>query len=220
MMYLSKHIPNYASIKNIIFDFGGVICNLDVSLSVEKFKEFGPLKPEYQGTKEEQDRQFEKIVAKYETGLLTTPEFRDVLRDYYQVPPTDSAIDEAWNILLLGIPEPRIRLLEDLRNQYHIFLLSNSNELHYRKFGQDFKDQHQGRELDSLFEKTYFSFLLKMRKPDPAIFFHVLMDKKLHPEETLFIDDTLTNITAARESGIAAYLLSEGEDIMQLFEKP
>jgi putative hydrolase of the HAD superfamily len=220
MMYLSKHIPNSASIKNIIFDFGGVICNLDVSLSVEKFKEFGPLKSEFSGTQEEQDRQFEKLVAKYETGLLTTPEFRNVLRGYYQVPPSDSDIDDAWNILLLGIPEPRIKLLEDIRNQYRIFLLSNSNEIHYRKFGQDFKDQHQGRELESLFEKTYFSFLIKLRKPDPAIFTHVLADKKLHPAETLFIDDTLVNITAAREAGMAAYHLREGEDITQLFEKP
>jgi putative hydrolase of the HAD superfamily len=220
MMNISKYIPGSASIKNIIFDFGGVICNLDVSLSVEKFKEFGHLKPEYQGTKEEQDRRFEKLVANYETGLLTTPEFRNVLRNYYQIPPTDTAIDDAWNILLLGIPEPRVRLLEDIRNHYRIFLLSNSNEIHYRKFGQDFKDQHQGRELDSLFEKTYFSFLLNLRKPDLAIFSHVLMDKNLHPSETLFIDDTLTNITAARESGMAAYLLSEREDITQLFEKP
>ena len=208
MLQLSSHIPHSTSIKNIIFDFGGVICNLDIRRSVEKFKAFGPPKVAFSGDQKEQDRQFELLVSSYETGFITSQQFRDAIRNHYLNPPSDTAIDEAWNALLLG----------SIRKNYRIFLLSNSNEIHFLKYQEDFQQQYGYRDFDALFEKTYFSYRLHLKKPDPVIFTWVLKENKLDPAETLFIDDTLIHIEAARELGIIGYPLGEGQDITLMFE--
>jgi putative hydrolase of the HAD superfamily len=218
MLHLTSHIPHHTSIKNIIFDFGGVICDLDIQRTIEKFKEFGLPKAEVPGGAKERDRQFEFLVSTYETGLITSPQFRDAIRNHYQVPPSDLAIDNAWNALLVGIPETRIRLLENIRNNYRIFLLSNSNEIHYLKYREDFQQQYGYRDFDALFENVYFSYRLHLRKPDPAIFTWVLKENELDPAGTLFIDDTLMHIEAAQKLGITGYHLREGEELTGLFE--
>ena len=220
MLHLSSHIPHHTSIKNIIFDFGGVICDLDIRRTVEKFKEFGLPKAEFSGTPAEQNQQFGLLVSNYETGLITSQQFRDKIRNHYQVPPSDAAINDAWNALLVGIPESRIRILENIRDAYRIILLSNSNEIHYMKYREDFQKQYGYRDFDALFERVYFSYRLHLKKPDPAIFKWVLHENNLDPAETFFIDDTLMHVEAARELGITGYHLREGEELTMLFEKP
>lgn len=217
MFQLISRIPNHASVKNIIFDFGNVICDLDISRTQEKFKEFGPARSSSHLSAEEQSHRFQKLVEDYETSAITSQEFRDAIRNHYLVPPTDEAIDDTWNALLVGIPERRVRLLENIRDRYRIFLLSNSNEIHYNHYVQDFRDKYGYRDFDSLFEKAYFSFRLHMKKPDPEIFTFILSDSLMNPEETLFIDDTLVHVEAARECQINGYHLKDGEDIVNLF---
>jgi putative hydrolase of the HAD superfamily len=220
MLLLSPKIPNHSSIKNIIFDFGGVICDLDIQRTVEKFKTFGKPRIEDTATQEGKDQRFEHLVSNYETGLITSSQFRDVIRNYYQVSPSDQAIDDAWNALLVGIPAPRIRLIENLRNDYRLFLLSNSNEIHYMKYCEDLRQQYGYPDFDALFEDTFFSYHLHLRKPDPTIFRWVLDKSNLDPSETAFIDDTFINVKAALDLGINAYCLQEAEDITGLFYKP
>jgi len=218
VLHLSSHIPHPTSIKNIIFDFGGVICDLDIQRTIEKFREFGSPKEEFSGDKEEQDRQFGLLVSTYETGNITSQQFRETIRNHYQVPPSDTAIDDAWNALLVGIPASRIRLLESIRNTYRIFLLSNSNEIHYLKYREDLQKRYGYLDFSAIFEKVYFSYRLHLKKPDPAIFSWVLKENMLDPAETLFIDDTLMHIEAARKLGITGYHLRTGEELTGLFE--
>jgi FMN phosphatase YigB (HAD superfamily) len=219
MFHLASHIPHHTSIKNIILDFGGVICDLEISRSVEAFKAFGPPKAEFSGNREEQDRQFEKLVGILETGMITASQFREVIRNHYMVAPSDSAIDDAWNALLAGMPEPRIRILEGIQKSYRTFLLSNSNEIHFLKFREELERQYGYPDFDALFEKAYFSYRLKLKKPDPAIFQYVVNENRLDPAETLFVDDTLVHVEAARKVGIIGYHLREGEDLTSLFVK-
>jgi len=217
MLQLIPQIPHYNSIRNIIFDFGGVICNIDISRSEKKFKEFGPPKTISTLSKEEQSLEFEKLVDQLETGMMTPVEFRETIREYYLSAPSDEAIDEAWNALLLDIPRDRIRLLEKIRDHYHIFLLSNSNEIHYRKYLHMFRQKFGYRDFSELFEKAWFSFQIHMKKPELEIFEFVLSDGGLLPGETLFIDDTLIHIESARRIGINGYHLQQGTEIRDLF---
>ena len=160
------------------------------------------------------------IFGQIETGAITPQHFRDELRRFFRKPVTDEQLDDAWNAMLLDIPEPRIRLLESLRNDYRIFLLSNSNEIHYMKFLERFRKQSGYADFDALFEKAYFSFLIGLRKPSPEIFSHVLNESMLEPSETLFIDDTLMHVEGAVKAGIHAchLALDEGEEITRLFQ--
>jgi putative hydrolase of the HAD superfamily len=220
MIMLNSKIPNHSSIKNIIFDFGGVICDLDIQRTVDKFKAFGKPKTEDTASQEEKDQRFEHLVSTYETGLIASQQFRNEIRNNYLVPPSDQAIDDAWNALLVGIPERRIGLLENIRKNYRIFLLSNSNDIHYLNFCESLRQVYGYQDFNAIFENAYFSYRLHMRKPDPLIFKWVLDTSKLIPSETLFIDDTFINIQVALELGINVYHLPEGEDITNLFYTP
>jgi putative hydrolase of the HAD superfamily len=220
MLLLKTKIPNYSSIKNIIFDFGGVVCDLDIQRSVEKFKEFGPGKSIKNETQEEKDRQFEMLVSKYETGLITSGKFRNNIREYYQTPPSDTAIDDAWNALLVGIPEPRMMLLESIKKNYRIFLLSNSNEIHYLEYTARLRQQYGYHDFSVIFKKTYFSYQCHLKKPDPLIFKLVLNENNLDPSVTLFIDDTQVNVKTACDLGLTGYQLRDGEEITDLFYTP
>ena len=208
-------IPN-SQIKNLIFDFGGVICNIDVKLAEKEFVALGLTNFDTGKSISSSSVLFEKI----ETGAITPERFRTELKKFFSNDVTDNQIDKAWNAMLLDIPAPRIRLLEQLRVHYRIFLLSNSNEIHYLKFLEDFTQKYQYRNFDDLFEKSYFSFNIGLKKPETEIFEYVIAEQKLDPSNTLFIDDTLIHVEGARKTGMYGYHLkiSDGEQITDLFE--
>lgn len=215
MILNPKTFPYSSKIKNIIFDFGGVICNIDVRLTEKRFLELGVKSFDTQYSVVERDTLFGKL----EEGTISPDDFRLEIRNFFSHTVTDLEIDDAWNALLLDIPMPRIRLIEALRNNYRLFLLSNSNEIHYQKYRKNFEDQFGYKDFDSLFEKAYFSYQLKLKKPGRAVFEYVLNDSRLNPEETLFIDDSIQHVKGATVAGMHAYHLNlvSGETILDLF---
>jgi putative hydrolase of the HAD superfamily len=215
MQLSSSKITNQKSIKNIIFDFGNVICDIDVKRTEMKFINLGlkTFYPDYDVSKSK------TLFEALETGSVTSREFRDELKKFFVQPVTDDQIDDAWNAMLFDIPEPRIRLLEKLRKHFRIFLLSNTNEIHYRKYLGNFKQQYGYPDLEALFEKIYLSYRIGLKKPSIEIFQYVLQDSGLNPSESLFIDDSLIHVEGARTAGIHAHHLqiSQKEDILDLF---
>jgi len=209
-------IPQIAypgSIKNIIFDFGGVICNIDIRLSEKKFRELGfkGFNPSYP-LQENED-----IFRKLEGGKIRIPEFCSALKRHLDPGVTDHQIIEAWNAMILSIPEKRVRLLEKLRQEYRIFILSNSNEIHYKKYLDDFCRIYHYNSFDELFEKAWFSFIIHLQKPSKEIFDFILSDGHLSPKETLFVDDSVQNIETARNAGLYVWHLQPTEDMTKLF---
>lgn len=208
-------IQQHSSIRNIIFDFGGVLCNINVSLTEQRFKELGLIEfdPHYSVT----DRN--TLFGQLEEGSITPDEFRNAIRAFFSKPIPDDEIDDAWNAMLLNLPEDRVKLLERLKPTYQIFLLSNSNDIHYQKFSKDFQHRYNYGDFNDLFKKAYFSFQIRMKKPDRKIFEHVLNEQKLNPSETLFIDDSMQHIEGARLAGINGHHLDlrAGQTILDLF---
>ena len=97
------------------------------------------------------------------------------------------------------------------------FLLSNTNEIHLQ-YINEYTFNHFGiRDISTLFEKTYYSHLIKLRKPNSEIFEFILNDKKILPEETLFIDDTYQHIITAKELNLKTYHLTKPETITDIF---
>jgi len=217
MVLLNNLISDPWKIKNIIFDFGGVICDLDIKKTERKFQEFGPLRSPNTRNEKEQAAMWEDLVGSLETAAITPEEFRQAIREFYLSSPSDKAIDDAWNALLTGIPESRIRLLKDISSRYRIFLLSNSNRIHYQHFVEEFQQKSGYLNFDGLFEKAYFSFEVHIRKPSKEIFRLVLNNHGLVAGETLFIDDTLEHVLAAIHEGIIGYHLKDGADLASLF---
>jgi len=201
-------------IKNIIFDFGGVILDIDPELTFNEFVNLGfknpeaLLKPEF----------MEDIAAKFERGILTPEVFRNKLREFLAIDATDQQIDDAWNALLFDIPGERIEVIKQVKKHYTTLLLSNSNEIHYELFVRDLQLRFGYREFDDLFHKAYFSFDLHLSKPNPEIFEFVINQHELNPAETLFIDDREDNIEAAQQLGFRTYLLQKPERVRDLFD--
>jgi FMN phosphatase YigB (HAD superfamily) len=217
MFLKSEVIRNPRAIKNIIFDFGGVICNIDFKLTEQRFIDLG-----LKGFDTQQGiRERDTIFGRFEEGKILPSEFRDSIRKFLIHQVSDREIDDAWNALLLDIPEARVSLLEALRKNYRIFLLSNSNEIHYIKYRQEFEDRYGYPHFDALFEKAFFSYRIMLKKPGQAIFDYVLKERGLDPSETLFIDDSIQHVEGARLAGMHALHLNlmAGEDIIDLFSQ-
>jgi putative hydrolase of the HAD superfamily len=207
---------NSGNIKNIIFDFGGVILNIDFELSIKAFRFLGI---QDFGMLYSRNMQSE-LFNKFEKGLLGADDFRGELRNITGVCMNDDEIDDAWNALILNLPPYRIKMLELIRNNYRIFLLSNSNVIHYEQYINQLKKEFGYRNFDELFKKAYFSHNMGMRKPDEEIFLKVLEEQNLEAKESLFIDDSLPNIETAANIGFKVHHLNlqKGEDMCWLFD--
>lgn len=215
-MHLMEKIvqkPDLKNIKNIIFDFGNVLLNINPALTAEAFKKLG--------IKDESDffggRSSIELMVKYERGQATSEEFIQAISASVSDKVTSEQIIDAWNALLLDFPSMRVELLQQLRSDYRLFLLSNTNQIHFEKYTQQFQAIY-GYPLESLFEKMWFSHQIGLSKPDTAVFEFVLKDKNLNPAETLFIDDTLMHVEAARKSGIYGWHLTQGSDVCEILK--
>ncbi|MDQ3046875.1 MAG: HAD family phosphatase [Bacteroidota bacterium] len=194
--------------KNIIFDLGGVIFNIDYHLSTQAFasldlKNFDSLFSQAKQT---------QLFDRYEKGLISSVEFRNELRTFYGNDLPDEKIDHCWNALLLDLPKERLDLLKKLKTSHRTFLLSNTNEIHMMAIYAYLHDIYGISDLSAYFEKVYLSYEINMRKPDQEIFQHVLNENGLLAEETLFIDDSAQHVESAKKLGIHAILLDVKEE--------
>lgn len=201
-------------IKNLIIDFGGVLIDLDRQRCIENFKRLGL--PDVEVVLDIYHQQ--DFFQKYEKGLITSAEFRDVIREKIGKPVTDAQIDDAWNSFLVSIPAAKLDLLLNLRKDYVVYLLSNTNEIHWQWSCQHAFPYKTFR-VEDYFEHIYLSYEMNMAKPDAEIFQKVLDDTGIIPAETLFIDDSAANCRAAEALGITTYTPKAGEDWSHLFAK-
>lgn len=201
--------------KNIVFDLGGVLLNLNYSLTEAAFIKLGLTNFKTIYTQHLQTKLFEE----FEKGNISSEEFRLSLRKHLRPDVSDVEIDAAWNAMLLDFPLERLQLLEKIKTNYRIFLLSNTNDIHLQAYsGYMQKTFGFKNELAHLFEKQYYSNRLGMRKPDSIIFEHVLTTNCLLPHETLFIDDSAQHIETAKKLGISTHWLNtKTENVLSLF---
>lgn len=201
------------NIKNIIFDFGGVIFNIDHGKVEKAFRKLGLDNFEELFNQATQS----SIFRDFEVGALSPDEFRQGIREITGLQVTDDVLDWTWNEILCDYPPHRIDLLREIASNYRLFLLSNTNIIHYDHYITMFKDLF-GYDFLSLFEDTFWSFKIGKRKPDPDPYLHIMDKCSLIPEETLFIDDSIQNITIARELNLQAFHLNNGMDVTELFD--
>jgi glucose-1-phosphatase len=187
-----------AGIKNIIFDLGAVIINIDFQYT---FEAFAKLCNTDILTLIKQFRNL-RIFERYEVGEFDDEQFRNFIRKELNPELSDASIDKAWNALLLDIPLKRIELLKKLSKSFRLFLLSNTNNIHIVEVNKILHETFRLNNLDLLFEKVYYSYDIRLAKPDVKIYEHVLQENNLIAAETLFIDDNLDNIKGAEKAGL------------------
>jgi putative hydrolase of the HAD superfamily len=192
-------------VKNIIFDLGGVIMDIDVKQTLQAFSGLG-LKNihEYFG-----HGFAASFFSDHEAGRISDEAFLGEIKKLLSGEVSDEAVIEGWNALLLRFPPDRIALLKELKYKYRLFLFSNTNAIHYKKFSEIYRESFSG-ELEDLFEKAYYSHLLGHRKPDIAGFEQIIREKALDPKKTIFVDDALMNVEGAIKAGLKGLYLPPG----------
>ena len=201
------------NIKNIVFDLGGVLIDLDFKSAINGLQKAG-----FTNVKEQlQAFDREGIFQKFELGEISADEFRASIRENSNVSLTDEEVDSLWNLMLLESPREKLELILDLRSKYMVYLLSNTNSIHWDYVCKN-AFNYRGFRMDDYFEETFLSYEMHLAKPDKAIFEKMLNDANLLPEETLFIDDLEANCKAAEEVGIHAHHYHIGDDLSKIFE--
>ena len=199
-------------IKNIIFDLGGVILNIDLKKTELAFAELGIGNFKEYYTLQSATPVFQNL----ELGLITPETFYEEFRNLAELPLTNEEIKTAWNALLIDFPTERIEWLRKMRTKYQLYLLSNTNEIHYNAFTKMFEEQIRNGKFDDQFIKTYYSYKIGLRKPSKECYEAVLKQESLIPGETVFIDDSLQNIEGAKLTGLKTVYLPSPHSVLEL----
>jgi FMN phosphatase YigB (HAD superfamily) len=202
------------NIKNIIFDYGNVIFEIDFKKAQSELHQLGIADVEQFFAHTSHNNLFDD----FETATITPDQFRAGIRKAANNEGiTDEKIDAAWNSLLIGVPPNIHDVLLKVKEKYRTFLLSNNNEIHYDYIMDYLKKEHEMESLDHLFEKAYFSQHLFLRKPNVEIFEQVIKENNLIAEETLFIDDSPQHLAGAKKAGLNTLLMDENPKNLEAF---
>jgi glucose-1-phosphatase len=196
-------------IKNIIFDLGGVIINLDPLKTIAEFNSLSYMPFESLYSQASQSDLFNE----FDKGKISTDDFFNEIRRQIRYEGPNEALHNAWNAMLLDVPEERLDILLETKQRYRTFLLSNTCEPHISSFEHDLYIKHGVRNFNDYFDAVYYSCRMGMRKPDAEIFEFVLTKNNLNPRETIFIDDSVQHVKGAGECGINAFLLAKYTEI-------
>ena len=199
-------------IKNIIFDLGGVLLNVDYHRTSDAFKLLGAEQFDDFYSQATANHLFEAL----ETGEISNENFYEAISKHCRPGTTTTQIETAWNAILLDFRTESLYTLEKLKGKYQLFLFSNTNSIHLNAFNNILKQETGKSSLDEYFSKTYFSHTIHMRKPYAASYNWVLNDGNMIAGETLFIDDSINNIKGAIEAGLNTYHLLPEEKIENL----
>lgn len=201
----------------IIFDLGGVIIDLSYQRTAAAFVELGLKNFDDIYSKAKQSNLFDD----FEKGIMSEVGFRSELKRHLPQNTTVTQIDHAWNAMLLDIPVQRVEFIKQVGAKYRIFLLSNTNRIHVKAFTKMADEILGANNFLSIFEKSYLSCEMGMRKPDAEIFEKVLSDNNLDRSKTLFIDDSIQHVEGALKIGLKGELLlvEQGQKLEKEFEK-
>lgn len=193
------------AIKNIIFDMGGVLFDLHADRCIEAFEAIGAHKTAAYVREFRTEDMFHLI----EVSSGTTVQFCDEVRSLDGINASVEKITTAWNALLGTTPQDKRNLLLQLKSEgYNMFLLSNTNEIHWNKAKAIIAGGEH--DIDDFFDRIFLSYEMNLRKPDKEIFRRVLKQADIDADETLFIDDNAQNVASAQELGIRSFHETDG----------
>lgn len=181
-------------IKILIFDFGGVLYEIDQKKTISEFK-FGSKKKELFDNFGI-DVLSTSAFADFETGKIDPGKFRELIKEEYHISCNNDEFNKAWNATLIGKYNNIIDLLLPLSNHFTLHLLSNTNKIHYDFFSNECRD------LFGLFSKLFFSHEIGLRKPDIRIFNYIIDKLSINPATAIFFDDSSENCNSARKAGL------------------
>ncbi|MCB0687182.1 MAG: HAD family phosphatase [Saprospiraceae bacterium] len=202
-----------SAIRNLIFDLGNVIIDLDFNASetlLQELTEISFVNP----AKEDLE-----VFMDFECGRIPEAIFLNHLIKKSDGKAQAYDLIEAWTAMLANIPLQRLEMLQALKKDYQVYILSNTNETHIRWVDQYLRDHYNINQLSDIVHQAFYSHDLKARKPDDEIYLKMLQIAGISPQESLFFDDHPANIEAAKLLGIHGHVISPKEEIIDVLPK-
>lgn len=198
-------------IQAIILDLGNVIARIDPERTLNGLSAF----TSRDQLGKEALRKYGTTIFLYETGQIDEGEFIEELYNFLhqsnpdlpQGVPSKETLKDIWNSMILSIPRQHLDLLQHIRKNYRLYLLSNTNSMHMEYV--DLLIPEESRPFSQYFDYPFCSYQLQLHKPDPAIYTKVCQQADIEPRHCLFIDDRAENIEGARKAGLHAHLLED-----------
>lgn len=209
-MYQKTESVNLSSMSldNILLDLGGVLVEIDFLQMTKAFEKIGLSRLDEIYSHQQQMDLFDR----FDRGQIPENDFRMELLNYHGLRHISAKqFDEAWNQIIVDMPEDVLKCLTQLRQHFNLFLLSNTNSIHIRYLYSFLQKKRGVTNFEAYFSRVYYSFKMGSRKPETKIFEHVLADSKIDPRRTLFIDDTQPNIETAKQMGFQVFLMPQGK---------
>lgn len=197
------------TVRNFLFDLGGVLLDIDYQRPVDAFARLGYPHFEESYAQETATPLFYEL----EVGAVDENSFLETVQSWNPQKVSLDAIREAWNSILLDFRVDSLQFLQQVRAQYPTYLLSNTNFIHQAAYEAIYRRQIGPGSLSDCFTKAYYSQEIGRRKPEADAYEYVLKDAGIQAAETLFIDDTYSNIQAAAALGFQTYWLEKGERV-------
>lgn len=190
----------------VVFDLGNVLLPINLELTYSAFASY----TQYFSAQEVQYiTETEGLWVPYESGLEACSEFRDRLRDRFQLECTDYEFDSAFSALLRDFPVNVVSLLQEVKANFPVYLLSNTSRIHSHLFLQN-------NSLFSLFDFVHLSYEMGVSKPDKAIYQQVVVSNQLQNKRIVFFDDNKFNVRSAQEFGWDAVLIDPYNSFLQI----
>ena len=204
-----------AIIRQIVLDLGGVIFDIDYQHTIDAFKKLDFRNFEQFYSKAKQADLFDK----FEKGRVSSSVFCEEVRSYMNQEISDTAIRDAWNAMLIGIPERNNISLAALKDHFPLYLLSNTNLIHLEAVETMIEKNSSFENFSSQFIKLYLSCITGNRKPESSAFQQILDEQNILAEETLFVDDSIQHIEGAKKIGLQTLHIATNEGLNVVLNK-
>lgn len=194
-------------IKDIVFDFGGVLTTIDTNRALSRFEALGVNDPkEYINSYCQKGPFFE-----LENGDIDAEEFCKALGKICNRDITYEEAKHAWCGFITEVHTEYLEFLQQLRAHYRLSVLSNTNPF-IQSWARSPQFTPCSKSLDDYFDILFLSYQMKASKPGDEIYRKMLTAGYMIPEETLFIDDSDKNLEVAAQNGIKTLKVENGED--------
>lgn len=194
-------------IKAVIFDLGNVLLNFNAKKSARRFARACkvPMTKVW-------DHFFTSQTEKaYTRGEISCKEFYQHASDCLNVQVDFEKFKYYWNDIFWE-NEGMDSLLAKLKKKYPLYLISNTNKMHFDHIQETFKILRH-------FKKTFPSHEVGHRKPEPQIYKKVLKQTRLKPEETVFVDDIIKFVDGAKAVGMHAIQFRNPRQLVRELKK-
>ncbi len=195
-------------LKNLVFDWGGVLSVSQHNEAIKRFEALGLTNAE---TYFEEGKNWKGIFGEIENGKIGIEDFLSAISQLCGKNITFEEVAYAWWGFFHHLTPGLLHQLYIWEKEgYNLYILTNNNPFMMSYINGD-QFAPEGRPFHTYFKKIYVSYEIGLEKPDRAIYEHMLKDGDMKAEETLFIDDREQNTKGAESVGINTYLVKNSE---------